>query len=203
MENEKPQPYNNLTKGDRLNYDPTETHNRLVNKTIDRFKKQKKTMKEKDRKPENTEIPSYVKDTKDFIKKLNQIEEVPKENLLFTLHVIYLYTNIPNNEGIKAVKEAFDKYLNKTVLAKVTTTFLSLILTLNNFIFNSVNYIQKMGCAIGTVYAPSYANLFLIHFEEKDIYPYMKAMSLLYLRRDIDDIFIIWKRKKRTINNIY
>ena len=47
MENEKPQPYNNLTKGDRLNYDPTETHNRLVNKTIDRFKKQKKNkMKE-------------------------------------------------------------------------------------------------------------------------------------------------------------
>ena len=52
------------------------------------------------------EIPLYVKGTKDFIQKLNQIEEVPESSLLVTLDVKSSYNNIPNNEGIKAVKEA-------------------------------------------------------------------------------------------------
>ena len=65
------------------------------------------------------EIPSSVKDTKNFIRKLNQTEKVPEGSLLVTLDVKYLYFNIPNNEGIKAVKEANDKDPNKTVLMKV------------------------------------------------------------------------------------
>ena len=93
------------------------------------------------------EIPSYVKDTKDFIQKLNQRED----SLLVTLDVKSLYTNISNNEEIKAVKEAYDEGHDKTVPTKVITNFLSLILTLNDFIFNSVNYIQEMGCAMGTL----------------------------------------------------
>ena len=184
MENQKPQPFNNLTKGgrtalqelserdvivitkadqvsalvikdvkdyirqaesqlknkdnyDRLKYDPKETHNRLINSTIERFKEQKmmkekvfntekpRTLKfylqlkiHKKKKPWSPssanfhnskvsryadyhlqhiakEIPSCVKD---FIKKLNQMD------------VRSLYTNRPNNEGIKTVKEAYDKY---------------------------------------------------------------------------------------------
>ena len=124
------------------------------------------------------EMLSYVKDTKDFIKKLNQVEEIPEGSLLVTLDVKSLYTNIPNNEGIKTLKKAYDKHPNKTVSTKVITTSLSLILTLNNFIFNSVNYIPKMGCAMGTVCAPSY----MAQFEEKHIYPYIRDMTLLYLR---------------------
>ena len=60
------------------------------------------------------DIPSCVKDTKDFIQKFNQIEEVPEDSLLVALDVKSLYTNIPNNEGIKAVKETYDKHPNKT-----------------------------------------------------------------------------------------
>ena len=132
---------------------------------------------------------------KDFIQKLNQIEEVPQDSLLVTLNVKSLYINIPNDEGIKAVKEVYDKRPDKTVSTKVITSFLSLILTLNNFISNSVNYIQKMGCAMGTICAPSYANLFMAQLEEKHIYPHIKGIALSYLRY-IDDIFIIWKGTK-------
>ena len=37
------------------------------------------------------EIPSYVKDTKYLIQKLNQVEEVPEDSLLVTLDVKSLY----------------------------------------------------------------------------------------------------------------
>ena len=45
------------------------------------------------------EMLSYVNDTKDFIQKLKQIEEIPEDSLLVTLIVKCLYTNIPNSEG--------------------------------------------------------------------------------------------------------
>ena len=52
-----------------------------------------------------------------------------------------------------------------------------------------------MGCAMGTICAPSYGNIFMANFEAKHNYPYIKEMSLLYLRY-IDDIFTIQKGKK-------
>ena len=79
------------------------------------------------------EIPSYVKDTQDFLKKLEKVRDIPLESLLVTLDVKSLYTN---NEGIKAVKKYYEKYKEKKVSTKVIITFLSLILTLNNFVFN-------------------------------------------------------------------
>ena len=63
------------------------------------------------------EIPSYVKDTQDFLKKLEKVKDIPQESLLVTLDIKSLYTNIPNNEGIKAVKESYESYVwthNKT-----------------------------------------------------------------------------------------
>ena len=61
---------------------------------------------------------------------------MPQESLLVTSDVKSLYTNIPNNEGIEAIKESNEKYKEETVSTKVIITFLSLVLTLNNFVFN-------------------------------------------------------------------
>ena len=49
-----------------------------------------------------------------------------------------------------------------------------------------------MGCAIGTMCALSYANIFISDFEVKHICSYIKDMSLLYLRCN-DDTYMIWK----------
>ena len=49
------------------------------------------------------------------------------------MDVKVLYKNIPDNEGIAAVKQKYDNYTEKTVATKVIITFLSLIMTLNNF----------------------------------------------------------------------
>ena len=52
-----------------------------------------------------------------------------------------------------------------------------------------------MDCAIGTICAPSYTNIFMVNFETKHIYPHIKEMSLLYLRYS-DDIFMIRKGRE-------
>ena len=118
-------------------------------------------------------IPSYVRDTTDFFQKLDKIKNIPSDCLLVTLDLKLLYTNIPNNEDIKAVREAYDNHPNKTVVTQVIITFLSLILTLNNFVFNPINYLQIMGCAMSTICAPAYTNIFMAEFEKQHIYPYI------------------------------
>ena len=80
------------------------------------------------------------------------------------------YTNIPNSERIAAVKSAYDNYPKRSIAIKVVATFLALILTLNNFIFNCEHYRQIKGCTMGTIRAPAYANIFMANFESKFIY---------------------------------
>ena len=55
-----------------------------------------------------------------------------------------------------------------------------------------------MGCAMGTICAPAYANIFMAQFEKQHIYPSFKKKSILYLRY-IDDIFKIWTGTKQEL----
>ena len=111
---------------------------------------------------------SYVRGTTDFLRKLDKVKNIPNECLLVTLDVKSLYTNIPNNEGIEAV------------------------------VFNAINYLQIMGCAMGTICAPAYANIFVAQFEKRHKYSYIKNKSILYLRY-INDIFMIWTGTKQEL----
>ena len=105
-----------------------------------------------------------------FMTKLNHVRHIPKESLFVTLDAKPLSTNILNNEGIKAVREAYNKHPSKSVSTKVTITFLSLIFILNKFIFNWSHYLQVMGCATSTTCAPVYANIFMTQFEATHIF---------------------------------
>ena len=51
------------------------------------------------------ELKSYVKDSTNFIWKINNVEKVSGNGILVTIDVHSLYTNIPNKEGIEAVKQ--------------------------------------------------------------------------------------------------
>ena len=141
-----------------------------------------------------------MKGTTDFLRKLDAIKSVPDNAYLVSLDIKSLYTSIPNAERIKAVKESFDKNTSKNVVTKVITTFLALIITLNNFVFNCKHYLQMKGCAMGSICAPSYANISMDHFEKKYIYPFRQGLSLIYLRF-IDDIFFIWTGTKEQLTN--
>ena len=105
--------------------------------------------------PEVYKLKSYTKDSTDMVNKLAKImDEITEDNILVTMDIHSLYTNIPNDEGIQTKQFTIEN-----------------ILTHNNFIFDGVNYLQTLGCAMGTICAPSYANIFMGMFEETQIYP--------------------------------
>ena len=110
---------------------------------------------------------------------------------IFVLYIlIYLI-----KRGLKLLKKSKPR-----ISTKVYLRFLKLILTLNNFVFNSINCLQEKGCAIGTKCAPSHANIFIGWFEEQFIFPLLTNLSDFY-QRLIDDIFLIWNCTKTEFDN--
>ena len=103
-------------------------------------------------------------------------ETVSGNSHLTSLAVKLFYKNIPNFERIKAVKLSLDNLPKNKIATKVITTFLLLILTISNFVFNCNNYAQTKGCAMGTICAPCHANIFLDHF---------KKYKYLYFYKDV------------------
>ena len=94
---------------------------------------------------------------------------VAENSFLVTMNVKALYRNIRNNEGNVLSNENTTTTQRKPYPKKVITTFLALILTLNNFYFNSKSYLQIKGCTMGTICAPTEANIFISEFEERYI----------------------------------
>ena len=59
------------------------------------------------------QIPCYIQNTSDFLRKINKIEKIPDNSYLVSLDVRSLYTSILDSEGIKAVKNIFRELSKK------------------------------------------------------------------------------------------
>ena len=63
-------------------------------------------------------LPSYIKNTSDFINRINEIEDIHKDTIFVMLDVKVLYTNIPKHEEIEAVKNALNSVSQKLITKK-------------------------------------------------------------------------------------
>ena len=107
-------------------------------------------------------LPSYIKVTPQFLKKLDDLKELPPGSLLVTLDVSSLYTNIPHNEGIEACRKAlkFSDHLSRShIKTESICDLMRMILTMNNFEFDNNYYIQLHGTAMGTRMVPCLCKL--------------------------------------------
>ena len=143
---------------------------------------------------------SYVKDTTDFINKIEALPPLKENAILCTVDVTSLYTNIPNNEGISACAEILRKHRQGTQKPSNVNLARTIeyVLTKNNFDFNQKHYLQVGGTAMGTRVAPSFANLFMAKFEDKFVYPYHTQPSIWL--RYIDDIFLVWENGAESLD---
>ena len=103
---------------------------------------------------------SFIRDSTHLINILNELTLQPGM-LLCTWYITSLYTNIPHNEGIKAIKEILAIHRTPSNLPhnSYIIELLDVVLTNNHFEFDGTLYHQVSGTAMGTKLAPSYANL--------------------------------------------
>ena len=103
-----------------------------------------------------TTLKTYIKDDWDFLSKLPREFDSPCS--LYSYDVTSLYTSIPHDLGIQALK--FWIHEKRDILPERFTELFILesatfVLENNNFIFDDVMYKQKKGTAMGTKFAPS------------------------------------------------
>ena len=136
------------------------------------------------------DIPSYLKDTNDFLDKIKQIGPLPPKTIMFTLDVVSLYTNIPHEDGLEATRLALEKRINPTIQTSVLIKLLEIILRKNCFTYDGNFYRQRQGTAMGTQCAPSYANICMSYVEQKAFTKQTKLPKAFW--RFIDDVFGLW-----------
>ena len=133
---------------------------------------------------------SYLKDSGDFLKKMENIDSIPEDTLLVTADVVGLYPSIPHTAGLAALRDALDKREAKKIPTEDLVKMAEFVLKNNYFEFNGSIKQQLSGTAIGTKFAPPYACIFMDKLETN----FLKTQTLqpLVWFRYIDDIFFLW-----------
>ena len=139
---------------------------------------------------------SYLKDTSDFLNKLKEVK-VNESSLIVTLDVEAMYTNIDHESGLTAVKKAFEENPDPTRPDQHILDLLELSLKNNDFQFNGETFLQIKGTAMGKKYAPSYANIFMAHFETEAMKKYSLKPTVYF--RFLDDIFSVWDHGRENL----
>ena len=79
-------------------------------------------------------------------------------------------------KGSNQSRSPWKSILNEPLQQK--KKFTALMPSLSNFIFKCKNHLQIKGCVRGTIYASSYANIFMVHFEKNSYTPLARQFPL-------------------------
>ena len=115
---------------------------------------------------------TYIKDTSDFIRKIEKIR-VPKEALLITLDYESMYTNIVHDEAIEAVHKTLTRQVKHQIVGGLKRPsiesfckLIELAVKCNNFKFNGLDYYQGRGVAMDHKASPAICDIVIYYLEE-------------------------------------
>eukprot|EP00061_Rhincodon_typus_P002302 g17137.t1 len=92
-----------------------------------------------------------------------------------------LYTFIPHADGLKALNFFLSHRPNQSPSTDTLIHLTELILTLNNFSFNSSHFLQTKGVAMGTRMDAIYACLFVGYVEQSLFHSYTGTIPHFFL----------------------
>ena len=135
-------------------------------------------------------IPSVLEDSREFLEKLSGLGKLPENAMLVSFDVVGLYSNIPHEEGLEALEFYLEQREDKTVTTQSMLDLARVVLENNYFGFGEEVFHQVLGTAMGTKFAPKYANMFMGRLEERilESLPFKPYTWWRFL----DDIFCIW-----------
>ncbi|KAL7544454.1 hypothetical protein ACHAWF_007836 [Thalassiosira exigua] len=153
-------------------------------------------------------VPSYIRDSHDFLAKLKKLGRLPPNAKLFTADAKSMYTNIDTDHAINVISTWLDSLeLPDGFPLDAVKEAMKLVMRNNVFEWGDCFFLQLLGTAMGTSAACMWATIyFAVH--ELDcllptygyhlLPPYARGLltshtqQLLFYVRFIDDIFGIW-----------
>ena len=141
-------------------------------------------------------LPSYIRDTKDFLVKLRDtrqpvVGESGHAPLLFCMDVKKLYPSVPRAEGTAACRLALESRPDPSIPTERVLEMIDLVLDNNNFrLTTDQQFIQVDGTAIGSRLGRNYACTYMGEWEKRLLAGSEVEPAVYY--RYIDDVFGIW-----------
>ena len=161
--------------------------------------------------PLTKRVKSYLRDTMDFLNHLP--EQIPEDTILASFDVESLYSNIPHDLGLDAIKFWLQKHpedLHRRFTDNFILESIQFILQNNTFYFNGEHYRQRKGTAMGTKFAPVYATLVIGYLEEtlygKVANQFGQQFGEYFMKfwnRFLDDCFVPWTRSLNDLNRLH
>ncbi|CAF1119945.1 unnamed protein product, partial [Didymodactylos carnosus] len=148
---------------------------------------------------------TFIKDSFDFAKLIQQ-RKASMNELMFSLDVESLFTNVPVNEAIDLAiniimkkKGENAKFTNLDV--KDLKHLFELAITNVPFRFLDQLYIQRDGVSMGSPLAPILADIFMEHIENK-VEQYPEQHRIKIMKRYVDDMFFMIDGKHDDIEKL-
>ena len=137
--------------------------------------------------------PTYLKDTGDTIRKVENIQ-LPNDIILASFDVVSMFTSVPQDEAFRTTLETLanlDPFDYNPVIPdeEYMAELLRLVLYKNSFEFNDEYFLQISGVPMGQKSSGSICNL-VVHELEKKILQSTKYIHTLY--RYMDDTLVFW-----------
>lgn len=117
-----------------------------------------------------SQLPSYLKDTNDFLNRIDSIQSIQDIDKLYTMDVTSLYTHVPHKECLEELSHLLNLREDLTPPTESMVELTPLILNNNYLKFESSYYLQCQGVSMGSLCSPYYANLFMAKFEDEFVY---------------------------------
>ena len=131
------------------------------------------------------------------------VEDIAKFNVdssangvyMASFDVVSLFTNIPLQETIDICIRSL--FFTASQVLGITSTYFRALLELavmnSYFIFNEKFYRQKEGVGMGLPLGPTFANIFMCHYEKLWLASCPADFAPLFYRRYVDDCFLLFK----------
>ena len=161
--------------------------------------------------PYTKHVKSNLRDTTDFLNNLP--DKIQEDTLLATFDIEALYSNIPHELGIEAVKYWLNKH-PETLENRFSKSFIlegiQLILENNTFCFDDIHYKQVKGTAMGTKFAPIFATLTIGYLEETLYREIKNTFGTDFgnyfennWKRFLDDCFVPWTKSEQDLKTLH
>eukprot|EP00061_Rhincodon_typus_P002860 g18681.t1 len=135
-----------------------------------------------------TLTPYLRRDTTHAVHLLQDFQFPGPQHLIFIMDTQSLYTCIHHVEGLKTLCFFLCCRPKQSPFTNTRICLTELVLTLNNFSFNSSHFVQTRGMAMETCMGPSYVCLFIGYVKRSLFCCYTGTIPQLFLRHINDRI---------------
>ncbi|XP_043197909.1 uncharacterized protein LOC122368238 [Amphibalanus amphitrite] len=133
---------------------------------------------------------AHIKNTAEMMETLKEVRQVDDKKLA-SFDVRSLFTNVPVDEALEAIKEVVDE-MDENALPLPKNDYLKLVsmcMHFGSFTFDGIEYLQKSGLAMGSPLSPVAACLFMEKLE-KSKYSNIIGSDSTWIRY-VDDVLVV------------